>query len=209
VYTFGLLEVSVRVRGELFELRRWARFGGVKRRNAPMGRRKKYSSIFAVAFRNIWYTVSRVGQLRSSWLLGALSFSHCLPFRAEIPASFLLIRKVNVDLAHFLGKHMGNKLYVGNLSYDVTNESLQSLFAPFGNVTSAQVIMDRDTGRSKGFGFVEMSSSEEAQAAITGLHGKENGGRALKVNEAQPKTDRPRSGGGGGYGGGGGGGRRY
>ena len=103
---------------------------------------------------------------------------------------------------------MGKKLYVGNLSYDMTNEGLQSLFAAHGTVESAQVIMDRDTGRSKGFGFVEMSTPQEAQAAITALHGKDQGGRALKVNEAQPKTDRPRSGGGFG-GGGGGGGRRY
>jgi RNA recognition motif-containing protein len=101
---------------------------------------------------------------------------------------------------------MGKKLYVGNLSYDMTNEGLEGLFGAFGTVDSAQVIMDRDTGRSKGFGFVEMSTPEEAQAAITGLHGKEQGGRALKVNEAQPKPDRPRGGGGGG---GFGGNRRY
>ena len=108
---------------------------------------------------------------------------------------------------------MGKKLYVGNLTYDMTNEGLQSLFAAHGNVVSAQVIMDRETGRSKGFGFVEMSTPEEAQAAIAALHGKDSGGRALKVNEAQPKPDRPRGGGGGGGygggGGGGGGGRRY
>jgi len=103
---------------------------------------------------------------------------------------------------------MGKKLYVGNLSYDMTNEGLQSLFAAHGTVESAQVIIDRDTGRSKGFGFVEMSSGDEAQAAIAALNGKENGGRALKVNEAQAKTDRPRGNFGGG-GGGGGGGRRY
>jgi cold-inducible RNA-binding protein len=93
---------------------------------------------------------------------------------------------------------MGKKLYVGNLSYDMTNEALQSLFATHGTVESAQVIMDRDTGRSKGFGFVEMSTPEEAQAAIQALNGQSSGGRALKVNEAQPKPDRPR---GGGYGG--------
>ena len=105
---------------------------------------------------------------------------------------------------------MGKKLYVGNLSYDVNDAGLQSLFAQFGNVESAQVIMDRDAGRSKGFGFVEMSSAAEADAAIAALDGKENGGRALKVNEAKPREERPRSGGGGGYGGGGGGGnRRY
>ena len=101
---------------------------------------------------------------------------------------------------------MGKKLYVGNLSYDMTNEGLQALFAPFGAVDSAQVIMDREAGRSKGFGFVEMSSPAEAEAAISALDGKDNGGRALKVNEAKPREERPRSG--GGYGGGGGN-RRY
>jgi cold-inducible RNA-binding protein len=103
---------------------------------------------------------------------------------------------------------MGNKLYVGNLNYEVTDSTLEQMFAPHGTVKSAQVIMDRDTGRSKGFGFVEMGSDQEAQAAITGLNGKDQGGRALKVNEAKPKTE---GGGRGGYGGGGGGGggRRY
>ena len=103
---------------------------------------------------------------------------------------------------------MGNKLYVGNLAYSVRDDDLQQAFAQFGTVSSAKVMMDRDTGRSKGFGFVEMATGEEAQAAIAALNGKENGGRALKVNEAQPKADRPRGGGFGG-GGGGGGGRRY
>ncbi|HVT80470.1 MAG TPA: RNA-binding protein [Phycisphaerae bacterium] len=102
---------------------------------------------------------------------------------------------------------MGKKLYVGNLSYSVTNESLGSMFSAYGQVDSAQVIIDRDTNRSKGFGFVEMSSGEEAEAAIAGLNGQDNDGRALKVNEAKPKEDRPRTG--GGYGGGGGGNRRY
>ncbi len=100
---------------------------------------------------------------------------------------------------------MGKKLYVGNLSYDMNDAGLNALFAPFGTVDSAQVIMDRDAGRSKGFGFVEMSNAGEADAAIAALNGKENGGRALKVNEAKPRE--PRSGGGGGYGGGGN--RRY
>ena len=110
---------------------------------------------------------------------------------------------------------MGKKLYVGNLSYDTTDGMLEQLFAEFGTVQSAQVIMDRDTGRSKGFGFVEMGSDQEAQAAIAALNGKENDGRALTVNEARPKEGgggRGGSGGGGrgGYGGGGGGGgRRY
>ncbi len=102
---------------------------------------------------------------------------------------------------------MGKKLYVGNLSYDVDSSALEQLFAAHGTVESAQIINDRDTGRSKGFGFVEMSSDEEAQKAIAALNGQEHGGRALTVNEAKPREDRPR-GGGGGYGGGGGGGGR-
>ena len=93
---------------------------------------------------------------------------------------------------------MGKKLYVGNLSYDVDSSALEQLFAPHGSVQSAQIITDRDTGRSKGFGFVEMSSDAEAQAAIAALNGQENGGRALTVNEAKPREERPRSGGGSG-----------
>jgi RNA recognition motif-containing protein len=101
---------------------------------------------------------------------------------------------------------MGKKLYVGNLTYETTNADLEQMFAAFGTVQSAQVIMDRDTGRSKGFGFVEMGSDAEAQAAIAGLSGKNVGGRNLTVNEAKPKEDRGGGGGGrGGYGGGGGG----
>jgi len=99
---------------------------------------------------------------------------------------------------------MGKKLYVGNLAYSVSDSDLAEMFAPHGTVQSAQVIMDRDTGRSKGFGFVEMGSEAEAQAAIGALNGQERDGRALTVNEARPK---PEGGGGrGGYGGGGGGG---
>ncbi|MBN1128257.1 MAG: RNA-binding protein [Chitinispirillaceae bacterium] len=97
---------------------------------------------------------------------------------------------------------MGKKVYAGNLSYDIDDSTLSAMFAPFGTVVSAQVIMDRDTGRAKGFGFVEMSTDEEAAAAIAGLNGKEVQGRALNVNEARPKTER---GGRGGFGGGGGG----
>jgi len=125
---------------------------------------------------------------------------------------------------------MGKKLYVGNLAYGITDSDLETMFAPHGTVQSAQVIMDRDTGRSKGFGFVEMGSDQEAQTAIQALNGKEVDGRALTVNEARPKEGGGggrggggggygggrgggggggRSGGGGGYGGGGGGGRRY
>ena len=108
---------------------------------------------------------------------------------------------------------MGNKLYVGNLPYSVRDEDLQQSFGQFGAVTSAKVMMERDTGRSKGFGFVEMGSDAEAQAAITGMNGQPLGGRSVVVNEARPMEARPPrsggfgggSGGGGGYGGGGGG----
>ncbi len=97
---------------------------------------------------------------------------------------------------------MGKKLYCGNLSYNVGTPQLEQLFANYGSVVSAQVIMDRDTGRSKGFGFVEMSSQQEASAAIAGLDGKDNDGRNLQVNEAKPREDRSRSYDGGGNGGG-------
>jgi cold-inducible RNA-binding protein len=100
---------------------------------------------------------------------------------------------------------VGKKLYVGNLTYNVNESDLEALFAPFGTVQSAQIIVDRDTNRSKGFGFVEMGSDAEAQAAIQALNGREHDGRNLTVNEAKPREARP--GGGGGYGGGGGGGR--
>ena len=111
---------------------------------------------------------------------------------------------------------MGNKLYVGNLPYSVRDEDLQQSFGQFGAVTSAKVMMERDTGRSKGFGFVEMGSDAEAQAAINGMNGQPLGGRSVVVNEARPMEARPPrtgggfggggGGGGGGYGGGGGGG---
>ena len=110
---------------------------------------------------------------------------------------------------------MGNKLYVGNLPYSFRDEDLQQAFAAHGTVSSAKVMMERDTGRSKGFGFVEMGSDAEAQAAISGMNGQQYGGRGLVVNEARPMEPRPPrsggggfggSGGGGGYGGGGGGG---
>ena len=107
---------------------------------------------------------------------------------------------------------MGNKLYVGNLPYSVRDEDLQQSFGQFGSVTSAKVMMERDTGRSKGFGFVEMGSDAEAQAAINGMNGQPLGGRSVVVNEARPMEARPPrtggfGGGGGGYGGGGGGDR--
>ncbi|MFH1749082.1 MAG: RNA-binding protein [Planctomycetota bacterium] len=95
---------------------------------------------------------------------------------------------------------MGKKVYIGNLSFDMSSSDLESLFTQYGTVASAQVIEDRETGRGKGFGFVEMSSDEEAQAAITALNGQEHSGRTLTVNEARPREPR----GGGGYGG-----RRY
>ncbi len=102
---------------------------------------------------------------------------------------------------------MGKKLYVGNLGYDVSSSDLETLLSAHGTVLSAEVISDRSTGRSKGFGFVEMDSAAEADAAIAALNGQDHGGRALTVNEAKPRA--PRSGGGGGRGGyGGGGGRR-
>jgi RNA recognition motif-containing protein len=105
---------------------------------------------------------------------------------------------------------MGKKLYVGNLTYGITDSTLEQLFAAHGTVQSAQVIMDRDTGRSKGFGFVEMGSDQEAQAAIAALNGKDVEGRALTVNEARPKAEGGNRGGSGrGHGGYGGGGRRY
>ncbi len=109
---------------------------------------------------------------------------------------------------------MGRKLYVGNLSFSVDSTALERLFAEYGTVESASVVTDRESGRSRGFGFVEMSSPEEAEAAINALNGQDHNGRALTVNEAKPREDRPRGGGGGGGfggrgggGGGGGGGR--
>jgi hypothetical protein len=117
---------------------------------------------------------------------------------------------------YFEESFMGNKLYVGNLPYSFRDEDMQQAFSQFGNVSSAKVMMERDTGRSKGFGFVEMGSDAEAQAAIKGMNGQNMGGRDLVVNEARPMEPRaPRSGGfgggngGGGYGGGAGGGGGY
>jgi cold-inducible RNA-binding protein len=115
----------------------------------------------------------------------------------------------------FRSSTVGKKLYVGNLTYNVNESDLETLFSQYGSVQSAQVIVDRDTNRSKGFGFVEMGSDAEAQAAIQGLNEHEHEGRRLTVNEAKPREERGGGGGRGGYGGGGGGGygggggRRY
>jgi RNA recognition motif-containing protein len=129
--------------------------------------------------------------------------------------TFPVAGRVHALIVLFRRPFMGKKLYVGNLAYGVTDSDLSQMFAAHGTVQSAQVIMDRDTGRSKGFGFVEMGSDQEAQAAIAALNGKEVDGRSLTVNEARPKTEGGRGGGrgfgggGGGRGYGGGGGRRY
>jgi RNA recognition motif-containing protein len=134
-----------------------------------------------------------------------------------LATSFSLARKEASlsGLGYPLREHlMGKRLYVGNLSYDVDSSELEKIFSQHGQVTSAQVISDRDTGRSKGFGFVEMSNDDEAAAAIAALNGMEHGGRALTVNEARPREERSGGGGGfgggsrGGFGGGGGGGGR-
>ncbi len=104
---------------------------------------------------------------------------------------------------------MATKLFVGSLAWATNDDSLKEFFSAVGTVTSANVIMDRETNRSKGFGFVEMSSDEEAKKAVDELNGKELDGRAIVVSEARPREERPRGGGGGGYNGGGGGGQRY
>jgi hypothetical protein len=143
-----------------------------------------------------------VGNCRTSQVIGQFR-AQC--FRDSIAFVSVFLRSPK----------MGNKLYVGNLPYSVRDEDLQQSFSEFGAVTSAKVMMERDTGRSKGFGFVEMGSDAEAQAAISGMNGQSMGGRSVVVNEARPMEARPpRSGGfggggggGGGYGGGGGGGR--
>jgi uncharacterized membrane protein YgcG len=138
-----------------------------------------------------------------------------LPYWAEMSAPFLVdpeSKRAGHRALCTGDRQMGKKLYVGNLSYDMTSSDLEALFTPHGTVQSAEVIMDRATNQSKGFGFVEMSSDQEAQAAISALNGQDQGGRALKVNEAKPRESRSGGGGGGGgrggYGGGGGG-RRY
>jgi RNA recognition motif-containing protein len=104
---------------------------------------------------------------------------------------------------------MASKLFIGSLAWATNDDSLRDFFATVGTVVSASVIIDRETNRSKGFGFVEMSSDDEAKAAVDQLNGKDLDGRAIVVSEARPREERPRGGGGGGYGGGNGGGNRY
>jgi cold-inducible RNA-binding protein len=133
-----------------------------------------------------------------------------LPKWASTEAPFIETLKASRGSSAFSFRSsiVGKKLYVGNLTYNVNESDLEALFAPFGSVQSAQVIVDRDTNRSKGFGFVEMGSDAEAQAAIQGLNGHDHDGRNLTVNEAKPREERGGGGGRGGYGGGGGGGGR-
>src|SRR3989304_4798083 len=138
---------------------------------------------------------------------------------AAISAPFISAPKVKwwaVRSSKHRSIAVGKKLYCGNLSYNVSSSDLDQMFSQFGTVQSAEVIADRDTGRRKGFGFVEMGSDAEAQAAIAGVNGTEHDGRTLTVNEARPREERRGGGGGGGGGrggygggGGGGGGRRY
>src|SRR6266567_2421223 len=118
-----------------------------------------------------------------------------------VPASLSRLSIQRVVTRLFGSSNLAKKLYVGNLTYNVNESDLEALFSPFGTVQSAQIIVDRDTNRSKGFGFVEMSSAAEAQAAIQGLNARDHDGRNLTVNEAKPREARG-GGGGGGYGGG-------
>jgi hypothetical protein len=156
----------------------------------------------------VWYC-RRFGGASLRWLV---SFASALSLHWFVDCGFGLYRRV---LSYFEESFMGNKLYVGNLPYSFRDEDLQQAFAAHGSVSSAKVMMERDTGRSKGFGFVEMGSDAEAQAAINGMNGQQFGGRGLVVNEARPMEPRPPrsggfgggAGGGGGYGGGGGGDR--
>jgi hypothetical protein len=147
------------------------------------------------------------GSLQTSFKSGLLCLDRPPTFGPECrPLSNATLKeKQRVRLAIERRTTMGKKLYVGNLGYDVSSSDLEQLVTPHGTVQSAEVISDRSTGQSKGFGFVEMGSDQEAQAAINALNGKENKGRVLTVNEAKPRPPRS-SGGGGGYGGGG---RRY
>jgi cold-inducible RNA-binding protein len=139
--------------------------------------------------------------IRCAALRAAFLATFHLPGRHKHP--FYFDREVKIGRCSFMRSWLvGKKLYVGNLSYNVTDASLESLFAAYGQVRSAQVIVDRETGRSKGFGFVEMGDDNSAQAAIQALNGKEQDGRQLAVNEARPREERRPGGGGGGGGGG-------
>src|SRR3954452_17396765 len=165
-----------------------------------------------------WFSESDSVSRFFSVSAASASFSRT-SWRASIWAPFFAAPKVRFGLRLFpicRRCTMGKKLYCGNLSYNVASSDLDQIFGEFGTVQSAEVIMDRDTGRSKGFGFVEMQNDQEAQAAIAGVNGKEHDGRTLTVNEARPRENRSGGGGGGGGGGrggygggGGGGGRRY
>ena len=156
-----------------------------------------------------------LGQFKAFWSRLPFRLSLHLPYSSRIKVFFMWMQLPTVGgcAACVFPQEalVAAKLYVGNLSYGVSDSALEAMFAPFGTVQSAQVIMDRDTGRSKGFGFVEMGSSQEAQAAIDGMNGKEVDGRKLTVNDARPREERRGGGGGGGGRGGygGGGGKRY
>jgi cold-inducible RNA-binding protein len=161
-------------------------------------------SLYSLAIRGIIHAVGPTKQAPTWYLSGK---SRIAPPRSPFPPSWPELRslsmvtlkaKQRVTPAIDRRNTMGNKLYVGNLSYDVSSSDLEQMFSPHCTVESAQVIEDRGSGRSKGFGFVEMASSGEAQAAIDALNGRDHSGRALTVNEAKPREAR----GGGGYGGG-------
>jgi hypothetical protein len=136
-----------------------------------------------------------------------VSFASALSLHWFVDCGLIAVIGLHRVLSYFQESLMGNKLYVGNLPYSFRDDDLQQAFAAHGSVSSAKVMMERDTGRSKGFGFVEMGSDAEAQAAINAMNGQQFGGRGLVVNEARPMEPRPPRSGGGGYGGGAGGGR--
>ena len=157
-----------------------------------------------------WVGSANVSLLAAFFVRLPLPVSAAPPGGPPFLAPFLAAPKAMVGLCLFpICRRciVGKKLYCGNLSYNVASSDLDQIFGEYGTVQSAEVIMDRDTGRSKGFGFVEMGSDEEAQAAIAGVNGKEHDGRTLTVNEARPRENRGGGGGGGGGGGRGGGGR--
>jgi hypothetical protein len=176
----------------------------------------RFSPEFAIQLSPVTVKIARhMGLVSGSAVVSTSSLPFSCPTKFALSGEPLSLGGASGEPVFLLGRpDMGRKLYVGSLSYGVTDSTLAQLFEAHGTVQSAQVIMDRDTGRSKGFGFVEMGSDSEAQAAIQALNGKEVDGRTLTVNEARPREDRGGgrggSGGGGGRGGyGGGGGRRY